>query len=293
MSRVLPRVLAALALALTLGPGTAQAAPAATPPPPPALVVDSRGPTQGTPVPGSFLTADLGSWQPPGPESYTFQWLRDGVPIPGATVGTTLANSRRRPPAGAPGHREPPGLHVDRPSSAPRSWPARSARCSPSMFAVSIRPGQARLVWTAITFMSIERPWATDGGTVTAFKRRTAGSRSSVGRRSPAVRRSCGCPGSGRRSEDLRAGLLPRQRRGRGVLLAVRRRAPRRLARSEPARRPPPGTPLPVRAQKSEGVRVHPDLPRGACTDALSRSAREGETPVRTLGSRDPRGPMS
>ena len=32
--------------------------------------------------------------------------------------------------------------------------------------------GRPRLVWMAISFMSTERPWGTDGGSVTAFKKR-------------------------------------------------------------------------------------------------------------------------
>ncbi len=170
MSRVLPRVLAALALALTLGTGTAQAAPAETPPPPPALVVDSWGPTQGTPVPGSFLSADLGSWQPPGPDSYTFQWLRDGSPIPGATAQAYTVQTLDV------GHQLAPQVTGSRPgySSATFTGTAVLARKISTVLTLDVRrvhpPGKHRLAWTAITFMSIERPWATDGGTVTAFK---------------------------------------------------------------------------------------------------------------------------
>ena len=33
-------------------------------------------------------------------------------------------------------------------------------------------PGRARLVWMAISFMTTERPWVTDGGTLTAYKKK-------------------------------------------------------------------------------------------------------------------------
>ncbi len=170
MSRVLPRVLAVLALALTLGPGAAHAAPADTPTPPPALVVDSWGPTQGTPVPGSFLTADRGSWQLPGPESYTFQWLRDGVPIPGATLEDYTLQTVDV------GHQLSPQVTGNRPGYTSTTFPgtAVAVRKISSTLTLDVRrvhpPGKHRLVWTAITFMSTERPWSTDGGTVTAFK---------------------------------------------------------------------------------------------------------------------------
>ena len=33
-------------------------------------------------------------------------------------------------------------------------------------------PGRMRLVWMAISFMTTERPWDTDGGTVVAYKKK-------------------------------------------------------------------------------------------------------------------------
>ena len=33
-------------------------------------------------------------------------------------------------------------------------------------------PGRVRLVWMAISFMTTERPWGTDGGTVAAYKKK-------------------------------------------------------------------------------------------------------------------------
>ena len=49
------------------------------------FVAVGHSPTQGTPVPGAYLTADFGAWTSP-PESYEFQWFRDGTPIAGATT---------------------------------------------------------------------------------------------------------------------------------------------------------------------------------------------------------------
>ena len=41
----------------------------------------------GTPTVGENLTADPGNWQP-APVAFTWQWLRDGTPIPAATAAT-------------------------------------------------------------------------------------------------------------------------------------------------------------------------------------------------------------
>jgi hypothetical protein len=96
VSRVLPRTLTWLAIALTTGVLVHPDPAAATAPEPELqLKVVSNGPTQGTPVAGAYLTADLGS--------------------------------------------------------------------------------KNRRVWTAITFMTTERAWGTDGGTVTAYKEKDGG----------------------------------------------------------------------------------------------------------------------
>ena len=92
-------------------------------------------------------------------------------------------------------------------------------------------PGRRRLVWMAISFMTTERPWATDGGTVTAYKKKDGQlkelGRAVVTRGAAFVR----LPWKQRPVRpQLRDGLLPRLRRGRGELLAVRRGAPRQLA---------------------------------------------------------------
>jgi hypothetical protein len=107
LSRVLPRTLTWLAIALTAGV-LVHPDPAAATEPEPELQVISSGPTQGTPVAGAYLTAELGTWEPPGPESYTFEWLRDGTSIAGATsqdyvvqaadVGHQIAPPGRRQP---------------------------------------------------------------------------------------------------------------------------------------------------------------------------------------------------
>jgi hypothetical protein len=61
--------------------------PTAPPPPPPALPVNTSLPS----LPASakvrdLLTCDPGTWT--GSPTFTYEWLRDGVPIPGATTAT-------------------------------------------------------------------------------------------------------------------------------------------------------------------------------------------------------------
>ncbi|MET0820638.1 MAG: putative Ig domain-containing protein [Aeromicrobium sp.] len=56
-------------------------------------VVATDGPTvTGTLAPGATLTADSGTWSPT-PDSFTYQWLRDGVAIGGATTKTYAVTS--------------------------------------------------------------------------------------------------------------------------------------------------------------------------------------------------------
>jgi len=156
------------ALALTAGLLThATPAQAAAPQP---LHVVSHGPTQGTPVPGGFLTADLGTWNSP-PSSYTFEWLRDGVPIPGATSQDYDVKS------GDVGDQIAPRVTgSDGNSQETFTGDAVAVRKIGSSLTLDVRrvhpPGKNKLVWTAITFMSVERPWSTDGGTITAYKQK-------------------------------------------------------------------------------------------------------------------------
>ena len=165
MSRVLIRVAAWLALALTAGFLTHAAPAEATPP---ALQVVSHGPTTGTPVPGAFLTADLGTWNSQ-PSSYTFEWLRDGAPIPGATsrdYGVQVPDV---------GHQITPRVTgSDGNTQASFNGEPVTIRKIRASLTLDVRrvhpPGKNKLVWTAITFLSLERLWATDGGTITAFK---------------------------------------------------------------------------------------------------------------------------
>lgn len=168
MARVRTRVFAWLALALVALTVThAQVADAAPPP----FVAVGHSPTQGTPVPGAFLTADLGMWTSP-PESYDFQWLRDGSPIAGATaqdysvqvsdIGHTLAPE-------VTGHSGP--------DTADFVGTATMVRKIGATLTVDVRrvhpaPGRMRLVWMAISSMTTERPWSTDGGTVAAYKKK-------------------------------------------------------------------------------------------------------------------------
>jgi hypothetical protein len=156
-------------LATPLAAGTAhavQAAPAAPP-----FVAVGHQPTQGTPVPGAYLTADLGTWSSP-PESYEFQWLRDGVPITGAEAQDYLVQTADLGHQLAPyvtGHSGVETAHF--------VGTAMTIRKIGSALSLDVRrvhpaPTKGRMVWTAISSVSLERPWATDGGTVTAFKKK-------------------------------------------------------------------------------------------------------------------------
>lgn len=166
MARVLSRVLVGLALSLTAAQLThAQAAEGA----PPAFVAVGHSPTQGTPVPGAYLTADLGTWSTP-PESYTFEWLRDGTPIVGATARDYLVETTDI------GHQLAPRVTGHSGSStADFVGTAMTIRKIGSSLTLDVRrvhpsPTKHRLVWTAIAFVSTERPWTTDGGTATAYR---------------------------------------------------------------------------------------------------------------------------
>jgi hypothetical protein len=169
VTRVLARVAVLLTLALAAG-SAAHAAPADASAAPPFVAV-GHSPTQGTPVPGGYLTADLGTWTSP-PESYDFQWLRDGVLIPGATGRDYLVTVTDL------GHQLSP--HVFGHSgndTAEFLGTAMTVRKLGSSLTLDVRrvhpaPGKARLVWMAISFMSTERPWGTDGGTVAAYKKK-------------------------------------------------------------------------------------------------------------------------
>jgi hypothetical protein len=170
--RVSIRVVAWVALVLSAALTTALLAHAsAAEADPPPFVAVGHNPTQGTPVPGAFLTADLGIWTSP-PESYEFQWLRDGVPIPGATTQDYLI------PATDIGHQLQP--HVTGHSGASKadflgtSMVVRKLTASLRLDVRRVHPAPTkhRLVWTAISFMSTERPATTDGGMVTAYRRK-------------------------------------------------------------------------------------------------------------------------
>jgi hypothetical protein len=158
-------------LALTAGLLTHAVPAEATPPP--SLHAVSHGPTQGTPVPGSVLTADPGTWSAP-PTSYSYEWLRDGAPIPGATTDKYAVLSSDV------GHQLAPRVTAsDGPSQDSFTGEAVAIRKLGSSLTLDVRrvhpPGKNKLVWTAITFMSVERPWSTDGGTITAFKEKDGG----------------------------------------------------------------------------------------------------------------------
>ncbi|MDX6372132.1 MAG: hypothetical protein QOD98_1120 [Nocardioidaceae bacterium] len=169
MTRVSTRVAAWLALALATGLLAHASSADATPPPP--FVAVGHSPTQGTPVPGANLTADLGAWTSP-PESYEFQWLRDGTPIAGATTRDYLVQVADIGHALAPkvtGHSGP-----DTADFVGTSMVARKIGSSIRLDVRRVHPAPTRhrLVWMAISFMTTERPWATDGGTVAAYRKK-------------------------------------------------------------------------------------------------------------------------
>jgi hypothetical protein len=165
---VLARVAAWLALALVATTLThAQAAGAAALP----FVAVGHSPTQGTPVPGAVLTADLGTWSS-SPDTYDFQWLRDGSPIAGAVARDYAVQATDIGHALAPKVTGHSGL-----DTAEFVGTAVVARKIGAELTLDVRrvhpaPGRSRLVWMAISFMSTERPWGTDGGTVVAYKKK-------------------------------------------------------------------------------------------------------------------------
>jgi hypothetical protein len=169
VTRVLTRV--AVGFALALATGLLAHVTSADAAPPSAFVAVGHSPTQGTPVPGAYLTADLGMWSSP-PESYDFQWLRDGTPIAGATTQTYLVQVDDIGHTLAPeviGHSGPDTAHF--------VGTAMIARKIGSSLRLDVRrvhpaPTKGRLVWMAISFMTTERPWGTDGGTVVAYKKK-------------------------------------------------------------------------------------------------------------------------
>jgi hypothetical protein len=158
-----------LALALAMGlVAPATSADATTPPP---FVAVGHSPTQGTPVPGAYLTADLGSWTAP-PESFEFQWFRDGTLIAGATTRDYLVQ------VADIGHKLAPEVigHAGA-DTADFVGTEMTARKIGSTLTLDVKrvhpaPGRGRLVWMAISFMTTERPWGTDGGTVAAYKKK-------------------------------------------------------------------------------------------------------------------------
>jgi len=149
----------------------AQPAQAAAPAPPPPFVATGHSPTQGTPVPGAYLTADLGTWTSQ-PDSYDYQWLRDGQPVAGATARDYLVQTSDV------GHQLAPYVTGNSGSdSAHFVGTAMTVRQLTSSLTLDVRrvhpaPTKRRLVWTAISFLSTERPYGTDGGTVTAYRKR-------------------------------------------------------------------------------------------------------------------------
>jgi hypothetical protein len=170
VSRVLPRVTVPLAFALAVLVGLAalvvrsERADAAS-----ALDVQSWAPTAGTPVPGALLTADPGTWSDPKPEAYAYQWLRDGVAIPGAT-----AQDYEVTPTDV-GHQLAPQVTGSKPGWTSDTFvgsPLAARRIGTSL-TLDVRraapPGKQRQVWIAEVELRLERPYAGEG-TVTVTK---------------------------------------------------------------------------------------------------------------------------
>lgn len=136
------------------------------------LQATGHGPTQGLPVPGQYLTADRGTWTPADPETWSYQWLRDGVPIAGATGPTYLVQ-----PADV-GHALAP--HVTGEREGRTAWFTGTAVTARRMTAtldgdvrrVQVSPTRERRVWVAGGTLATERPWPTDGLVLTAYKQK-------------------------------------------------------------------------------------------------------------------------
>jgi len=101
-----------------------------------------------------------------------YRWIRDGAPIAGATARDYLVQIADI------GHSLGPKVtgHSGG-STADFVGTASTVRKLGSSLRLDVRrvhpaPTKGLLVWTAISFMSTERPWSTDGATVVAYKRK-------------------------------------------------------------------------------------------------------------------------
>jgi hypothetical protein len=167
VTRVVVRVLVGLLVALLAGLlGGPQRATAADP-----LAPTGHAPTQGAPVPGGYLTADLGSWTA-APDSYQLRWLRDGVPVDGATAQDYLVQAADVGHLLAPEVTARSGTETASYVGDPVVVRRLASTVSLDVRRVHPAPGANRLVWTAIAYLATERPWSTDGGTVTAYKKK-------------------------------------------------------------------------------------------------------------------------
>lgn len=100
--------------------------------PAPAPVATDAPQISGKAVVGGTLTATTGTWDQPG-LTFTYQWLRDGVPVTGATQARLLLG------AADIGHRMSVQVTASRDGAAPGT--ARSAATAP----VAKAPGRVRL----------------------------------------------------------------------------------------------------------------------------------------------------
>ena len=161
MSRALLALVLAVsgALVLVTGSVTAQAAEP--------LVVTAKGATTGLAAPGSYVSVEPGTWSPE-PSDYSYQWLRDGVPIAGATTRDYLVQ-----PADV-GHALAPVVtgSKDGYEKASFTGAALTARKLTATVGLEVRkvakPGQAssksvKRMYVAIATVQAERPWPVAG----------------------------------------------------------------------------------------------------------------------------------
>lgn len=152
----------------------------------PSFVATGHAPTQGDPVPGGYLHADLGTWTDEDvaiePDAQAYQWLRDGVPIPDATERDYLVQAEDV------GHELAPVVTAFRGEQTAQFLGSgvivRQLTSSVRLDARRLRlvPTKPRRVWMAVTDVATERPWTTDGGVVVVYKRTRHGALKEVRR---------------------------------------------------------------------------------------------------------------
>lgn len=129
----------------------------------------------GTPIAGQTLTATAGSWTN-GPVSYTYEWLRDGIALPGATEVTAATQATYAVEAADAGHEIAVRVVAGnaKGAGAPATSTARRIAAVPASTAVPGVQGTAAVgstltattgQWTAEP-TSFARQWLRDGAPV-------------------------------------------------------------------------------------------------------------------------------